>query len=355
MPVFTWWGWEKGLGMELITQNQQLPSTIEDLARFVLIGRDRMAAVRAEISAINRLGLAQEVRQQKLAEAQDIAEVVLDAEVKLGKLMKSELPDGRGGDRGNQYTGGKTDNADRSGKSRNDVIKELGLEERQIRRLQQLSEYPEIVAQAKVEARESSDIVSRSFVLEKIKAKEREERQNQVAEAVTPRQIPAGTFEVIYADPPWRYRFSETKSREIENQYPTMSLDDIKALDIPSADDCVLLMWATAPKLAEAIEVIAAWGFDYRTCAVWDKEKIGMGYWFRGQHELLLVGVKGEYPAPLPENRFSSVYREARGEHSAKPERYYEMIEAMFPGRTYLELFARSRHGEGWEVWGNQL
>jgi N6-adenosine-specific RNA methylase IME4 len=235
------------------------------------------------------------------------------------------------------------------------ILADLGFNPKQAERFETLAKHPEIVAQAKAEAREQDDIVSRSFVLEKIKAKEREERQNQVAEAVTPRQIPAGTFEVIYADPPWRYRFSETKSREIENQYPTMSLDDIKALDIPSADDCVLLMWATAPKLAEAIEVIAAWGFDYRTCAVWDKEKIGMGYWFRGQHELLLVGVKGEYPAPLPENRFSSVYREARGEHSAKPERYYEMIEAMFPGRTYLELFARSRHGEGWEVWGNQL
>ena len=80
---------------DLTTINNQLPSAFEDLARFVLIGRDRMASVRAEISAINRLGLAQEVRQQKLAEAQQISEVVLDAEVKLGELIAA-IPKSQG-------------------------------------------------------------------------------------------------------------------------------------------------------------------------------------------------------------------------------------------------------------------
>jgi N6-adenosine-specific RNA methylase IME4 len=340
---------------DLTTVNHQLPSTIEDLARFVLIGRDRMAAVRAEISAINRLGLAQEVRQQKLAEAQQISEVVLDAEVKLGQLI-AVLPDGRGGDRGNQYTGGKSNNGVTSAKTKEQALKEIGFDNKmQANRLETLAKHPEIVAQAKAEAREQDDIVSRSFVLEKIKAKERLDKQNQVAEAVTDRHIPTGTYEVIYADPPWRYDFSETKTRDIENQYPTMSLDEIKGLEIPSADNAVLLLWATAPKLPEAFEVMGAWGFEYKTCAVWDKEKIGMGYWFRGQHELLLVGTKGQYSPPPPGARFPSVYRESRGEHSAKPERYYEMIETMFPGRAYLELFARAKHSERWEVWGNQL
>jgi N6-adenosine-specific RNA methylase IME4 len=115
-----------------------------------------------------------------------------------------------------------------------------------------------------------------------------------------------------------------------------------------------LFLWATAPKLPEAFEVMEAWGFSYKTCSVWDKEKIGMGYWFRGQHELLLVGTKGQVSPPPPQARESSVYRESRGEHSAKPKRYYEMIESMFPGKAYLELFARSKHSDDWEVWGNQ-
>lgn len=105
-------------------------------------------------------------------------------------------------------------------------------------------------------------------------------------------------YQVIYADPPWRYRHCSSKSRKIENQYPTMQINDIKSLKVPADDNCILYLWATAPKLNEAIEVMSSWGFDYRTCMVWDKEIIGMGYWFRGQHELLLVGVKGKMSPP---------------------------------------------------------
>jgi N6-adenosine-specific RNA methylase IME4 len=115
----------------------------------------------------------------------------------------------------------------------------------------------------------------------------------------------------------------------------------------------VLFLWATAPKLIEALEVMRAWGFSYRTNAVWDKEKIGMGYWFRGQHELLLVGVKGNYPPPITEARFSSVIRTERTDHSSKPDCVYEMIEAICPNSRYIELFSRKKR-QGWESWGNQ-
>lgn len=161
-------------------------------------------------------------------------------------------------------------------------------------------------------------------------------------------------YNVILCDPPWRYEFAETKNREIENQYPTMSIDEIKALQVPANDDCVLFLWATAPKLEQAFEVLKAWGFTYKTCAVWDKEKIGMGYWFRGQHELLLVGTKGNPGAPFPENRFSSVIRARREGHSEKPECIYNMIEKMIPNGVYLEMFARNKR-EKWASWGNQV
>ena len=198
-------------------------------------------------------------------------------------------------------------------------------------------------------------MVSRSLVLEKIKAKQREDLKEIVANSVYPTASIVGEYDVIYADPPWRYDFSETTSRDIENQYPTMAIDDIKAMKVPSASNAVLLLWATAPKLREALDVMSAWGFEYKTCAVWDKVKIGMGYWFRGQHEMLLIGTKGQYSPPPPELRISSVYTEARREHSAKPKHYYDMIETMFPGRSYLELFARQRNNDKWEVWGNQI
>lgn len=168
--------------------------------------------------------------------------------------------------------------------------------------------------------------------------------------------LPKGKYSIIYADPPWKYEFSETTSREIENQYPTMELQEIKGLKVPSANNAVLFLWTTAPKLKEALEVMEYWGFTYRTNVVWDKEIIGMGYWDRGQHELLLIGVKGVYPAPPESARESSVYREKRGEHSKKPGYYYSLIEKLCPNGKYLELFARNNTGqEKWTFWGNEF
>lgn len=162
-------------------------------------------------------------------------------------------------------------------------------------------------------------------------------------------------YPLVLADPPWRYEHVKTDNRAIENHYPTMDLEEIKSLQISeiTQEDCVLFMWATSPKLAESLEVIKAWGFEYRTCAVWDKEKIGMGYYFRQQHELLLVAVKGSVPTPKPSDRVSSVIRSVRQEHSKKPDVFYEIIEDMYPELPKIELFCRSPR-KGWQSWGNQ-
>ena len=159
-------------------------------------------------------------------------------------------------------------------------------------------------------------------------------------------------YQVIYADPPWRYDFSKTGNRKIENQYETMSLADIQKLPVPSDENCVLYLWATAPKLLEALSVMAAWGFTYKTQAIWDKEIIGMGYWWRGQHEILLVGVKGKMSPPMQSCRESSVYRERRTRHSKKPRHYRDFIAKVYPQFNRLELFAREKT-DGWDVWGD--
>jgi N6-adenosine-specific RNA methylase IME4/ParB-like chromosome segregation protein Spo0J len=173
--------------------------------------------------------------------------------------------------------------------------------------------------------------------------------------AVAPLEKTSRQYPIILADPPWLYEHVETESRAIENHYPTMTLDDICALPVNALalGDAILFMWATSPKLAEAIRVVEAWGFTYRTCAVWVKDKIGMGYYFRQQHELILVGVKGGPPMPAPPDRPSSVIEAPRGAHSAKPEAVYELIERMYPTWPRIELFARSPR-EGWDSWGNQ-
>jgi N6-adenosine-specific RNA methylase IME4 len=160
-------------------------------------------------------------------------------------------------------------------------------------------------------------------------------------------------YAVIYADPPWRYDDS-TPTRAIENHYPTMAVEEICALQIPAEDHCVLYLWATAPKLREAMTVIDAWGFNYRTHAIWDKVKLGMGYWFRFQHELLMVATKGDVRTPLPELRISSVIRCPRGQHSRKPDYVRDMIEKWYPNAARLEMFSRLKR-PGWEVFGNQV
>lgn len=165
--------------------------------------------------------------------------------------------------------------------------------------------------------------------------------------------LPTGEYDLIYCDPPWRYDHQESPNRDVENQYPTMTVEEICALDVPAADDCVLFMWATSPKLQEALEAIEAWGFTYKTHAIWDKLKIGMGYWFRGQHELLLVATKGKMSPPHTDNRVSSVFSYKRGKHSAKPIEVYDLIEQMLPNTTRIELFARTER-EGWDSWGNE-
>jgi len=167
------------------------------------------------------------------------------------------------------------------------------------------------------------------------------------------KSIPKEKYDLIYCDPPWRYEFPVSNSRKIENQYSTLSLDEIKNLIVPAADNCVLLMWATAPKLDEALQVMSAWDFNYRSCAVWDKGTIGMGYWFRIQHELLLVGIRGNFSPPAPTDRISSVIKEPRCGHSEKPKVIYSVIEKMFPNAKKIELFARGKI-DGWEAWGNE-
>ena len=91
-----------------------------------------------------------------------------------------------------------------------------------------------------------------------------------------------GPFDVLYADPPWRYEQLRVDSRAQENHYPTMPLDEICALQPPVLDDAMLFLWATNPKLAEAMCVIEAWGFNYRTNMVWVKDRIGMGQYRAG-------------------------------------------------------------------------
>lgn len=214
--------------------------------------------------------------------------------------------------------------------------------------------------QVEVVARGEKEILAKAKEIRAEKAvAKREERLDKIAEiSKGNRELATDVrYPIIYADPPWRYENPPMggTNRSIENHYPTMTLEEICAMPVAdlATDDAMLYLWATAPKLAECMKVIEAWGFEYRTNLVWDKEVIGMGYHARNQHEILLVAKRGNIPPPEAGKQPSSVHRERRAEHSAKPEFYYEMMEAAYPQLPKIELFCRSPR-DGWAVWGNQ-
>ena len=200
-----------------------------------------------------------------------------------------------------------------------------------------------------VSKRTVNDWLSRAFGEEKLPT------------LLNPPILPKGKFDIICADPPWQYEHPISNSRRIENQYPTLSVEEISnyvdskgksILDI-FADNAILFLWATNPKLMEAIMVLYSWGFEYRTNFVWIKDKMGMGYFCRGQHELLLIAKRGEYPAPEDSNKPISIIEAPRLEHSEKPEEAYKIIEKMYPKGKKVELFGRKKR-EGWELFGQE-
>lgn len=173
--------------------------------------------------------------------------------------------------------------------------------------------------------------------------------------AANQKALPDKKFGVIYADPEWKFKtWSEAgMDRAVENHYPTSETSVIAARPVGdlAADDCVLFMWVTNPCLVQGIEVMAAWGFEYKANFVWDKVIIDRGYWNRARHEILLVGTRGNVPAPAMGTQWESLVQSPRGEPSVKPDWAYEMIEEYFPNLPKIELNARRRR-DGWNAWG---
>lgn len=203
----------------------------------------------------------------------------------------------------------------------------------------------------------------RSVVAEKraeLTQQKKQRREERVTElGARQAALPDKRYGLILADPEWEHAAWSDGGmhKAAANIYPVSSLETLKERDVPSiaADDCVLFMWTTVPHLEQAFEVMRAWGFTYSSSAVWHKQypgaRQGMGYWFRINHEILLVGTRGNIPAPAPGTQFGSVIVAPIGAHSEKPVIVHEMIEALYGALPKIELNARVRR-PGWDVWG---
>lgn len=182
----------------------------------------------------------------------------------------------------------------------------------------------------------------------------REAREEELGK--TQRALPDSRFGVILADPEWPFDVwsEETgQDRAAKNHYPTSTIEVIASRPVASiaAEDCVLGLWATVPKLPAALDVMHEWGFTYVTHIAWVKDRIGTGYWFRNNHEILLIGKRGAPPKPADGTQWRSAITAPRGAHSEKPDFQYEFFETFFPNLPKIELNAR-RARPNWTPWG---
>jgi N6-adenosine-specific RNA methylase IME4 len=175
---------------------------------------------------------------------------------------------------------------------------------------------------------------------------------------------PEGKFGVILEDFEWHFevRSEAGMDRHAANHYetaddavtPELIVERTRERFECADDDCVLFMNVPGPHLAIGLKVMELRGFIYKSQAIWRKQKIITGYWFRYVHENILVGVKGNVPCPAPGTQWQSVIDAAAGDHSAKPELIHEMIEQYFRTWRKIELNRRGKPRPGWTAWGNE-
>ncbi|WP_330082468.1 MT-A70 family methyltransferase [Methylocystis iwaonis] len=278
--------------------------------------------------------------------------VSLAAQRRAGELLRQMADEGarevRGGDRKSKFRSGTL------------KLDDLGVTKKQSQKWQQLAglsrpDFEERVAERQQEALRALE-GSRA---ERQAEKKARRVEKELALSTRVRALPEEKFVVFYADPEWkRVTWSEAgMDRAAENHYPTSDLSDILARDVASiaADDSILFLWSTQDMLPEALDVMRGWGFRYVSRCVWDKESLGMGYWFRDACEILLVGVRGNVPCPAQGDNWPSLIRAKKTEHSAKPLIFRDMIEAYFPTVPKIVLNHRGPAWPGWRAWGNEV
>lgn len=245
----------------------------------------------------------------------------------------------------------------------------------------------ELDALAKLSPEKRNELIERATAGEKVSAKiaiKKEQRESR-EKVLAARQhaLPTKKYGLIYVDIPRHFNVHSDETgldRAPENHYPTMSFEETLRLPVGdiAAEDCIMVFWSTAASLIDDLEILAEWGFvtfrpritngklvrnadgsladpieggRYCSMQVWDKVKMGLGYWFRDRHEFIIVAARGKVVPPSHGTQDQSLFSEPKGRHSAKPEHVAAMIERLWPSLPKIELFAR-RAREGWDSWG---
>lgn len=223
-------------------------------------------------------------------------------------------------------------------KSTAKVAKAVGTSARTVERVKQIKEKsPELYEQV------------RSGKMAPTQAKKLIDQEKAISKARV--YVPAeGKYAVIVCDPPWNYTSREKdKTNRIVLPYPSMTTEDICAMKVPAADDCILWLWTTNAFMRDAFTVLDAWGFQEKTILTWVKNRMGFGRWLRGQTEHCILAIKGK-PVVNLKNHTTVLSGDVR-EHSRKPDEFFALVEDLCPSTSRVELFAREKR-EGWESSG---
>lgn len=277
----------------------------------------------------------------------NICEIKLRAERKIGQMSK-DMP---------KAQGTRTDTSvHRVPKYKH--LDDVGIKVQEAKRYEKIAELPEekfeeIIQETKAKEKELTEALMLSIA-------KRIDREIKIGEEAI--ELPKGKYRIIYADPPWEYHktIGEGVAKE---QYPTMKLEDIKEMGIGdiAAEDSILFLWVTFPCLKEGLEVMDAWGFEYKTCAFnWiklnknnGKPFFGIGHYTKSNSELCLIGIKGK-GLPIIDNTISQIIMTEKGKHSKKPSIIKEKIVQLVGKKKRIELFAR-QETKGWDSWGNEV
>jgi N6-adenosine-specific RNA methylase IME4 len=290
----------------------------------------------------------------------DAMELQLTAERKLGEMLIVAKETGQISQGGRPRKAGHETPDGAAGVFDKATLAQAGVTYKLSAKAQKLAEYDEdrfadVLATARAKIKAGGAVVVNPIKDLKTADKQLLRAVKEAQLAARQQALPDKTYGVILEDPEWQFETYSAAgmSRSADNHYSTSTTEVIAARPVGdrAAADCVLFLWATVPMLPQALLVMEARGFAYKTHFVWDKVEPGTGFWNRNQHELLLVGTRGDIPAPAAGTQWPSLIAAPKGAHSEKPDWAYELIEHHFPNLPKIELNARRRR-DGWDAWG---
>jgi len=327
--------------LDLIKYKENLPVNIEELRDFILVGKERLKAHQAKVRAIQSVTTAGSARRLALADAQDVAEIVINAELRLGELLKA-LPKPK--------FDSTTDGCLKG------TIGTLppGIDKRLSHQAQTLANNPEAVSEIVEMARKEDKIPTPDMTYKTIK---RTEALLKTAKLRGQKVLtPEGKYDVVVVDPPWPMEKIERDVRPNQHafDYPTMNENELSELKIPASEDCHLFLWTTQRFLPMALRLAEHWGFRYVCLFTWHKPGGYQPFGLPQYNSEFVVYARKGTPKFIDTKDFMTCFSAPRGTHSEKPESFYQTIARTTGDCRRIDMFAR-RQIPNFTAWGNEI